>query len=268
MPPQTPGFDALRINPGNIGGEKQVDAVVAAAKDKGLPIRIGVNSGSVDKKLLAKFGGPTPEAMVESALEHVALLEDRNFDQIKISLKSSNVMNTVACYRKMSERVDYPLHIGVTEAGTVLRGAVKSACGLGILLAEGIGDTMRISLTADPVAEMPVCWELLRSLNLRLRGPEIISCPTCGRTQIDLIQLAEQVDERLRTVEESFKVAVMGCVVNGPGEAKEADIGIAGGRDLGIIFRKGEVIKKVKGNENLLDAFMQEIETFLNERRK
>jgi len=262
------GIDALRINPGNIGSADKVDAVVDAAKDRGAPIRIGVNSGSVDKKLLAKYGGPTPEAMVESALEHVALLEKRGFHDTKISLKSSSVLNTIAAYSLLAEKTDYPLHIGITEAGTLVRGAVKSSVGLGILLWQGLGDTLRVSLTHDPVAEVGVAWEVLRSLELRRRGPEIISCPTCGRTNIDLIGLAEKVEDALKTVEEDFTVAVMGCVVNGPGEAREADIGIAGGRGLGIIFRKGEVVRKVRGDENLLPEFMKEIESFLEERRK
>ncbi len=263
------GMAALRINPGNIGGDDKVDKVVDAAKDKGLPIRIGVNSGSVEKKLLERFGGPTPEAMVESALYHVHLLEKRNFDQIKISLKSSSVSHTVAAYRLMAHRCDYPLHIGVTEAGTLVRGAVKSSVGLGLLLADGIGDTLRVSLTHDPVKEMTVAWEILRSMNIRARGPEIISCPTCGRTEIDLIGLAEEVERRLEPVEQIFKVAVMGCPVNGPGEAKEADIGIAGGRDKGIIFRKGEVIRTVRGgHDRLLAAFMEEINTFIKENNK
>ena len=262
------GFEGLRINPGNIGGEGPVDAVVSAAKAHGAAIRVGVNSGSVEKKLLQQFGGPTPEAMVESALAHVAMLEKRGFYETKISLKSSSVRDTIAAYKLLATRCDYPLHIGVTEAGTLLRGSIKSAVGLGVLLYEGIGDTLRVSLTHDPVAEPGVAWEILRSLGLGARGPEIVSCPTCGRTEIDLIPLAEQVEERLRTVDEVFTVAVMGCVVNGPGEAREADIGIAGGRDLGIIFRKGEVIKKVKGRDNLLPAFMEEIESFLEQRRK
>ncbi len=262
------GIDGLRINPGNIGGDEAVDSVVAAAKDYGAPIRIGVNSGSVEKSLLAKYGGPTAEAMVESGLRHVRLLEDRNFDQIKISLKSSSVLGTVAAYKLMAEKVDYPLHIGITEAGTPMRGAVKSGVGLGILLYEGIGDTLRVSLTGDPVAEMPVAWEILRSLGLRARGPEIISCPTCGRTEIDLAGLAHAVEERLRPVSDVFKVAVMGCVVNGPGEAREADIGVAGGRDCGLIFRKGEIKRKVKGSDALLTEFMNELDQFLNERTK
>ncbi|PKN43644.1 MAG: 4-hydroxy-3-methylbut-2-en-1-yl diphosphate synthase [Deltaproteobacteria bacterium HGW-Deltaproteobacteria-18] len=261
------GVKGLRINPGNIGGPDKVDRVVHAARAAGVPIRIGVNSGSVDKGLLQKYGGPTPAAMVESALEHVRLLEERGFDAIKISLKSSSVLGTVAAYRLMAKTVDYPLHIGVTEAGTAMRGAVKSSVGLGILLAEGIGDTLRVSLTADPVEEMLVAWEILRALGLRSRGPEIVSCPTCGRTEIGLIELANAVEDRLRGVEEVFTVAVMGCVVNGPGEAREADIGVAGGRDSGLIFRKGEVVRKVKGRAELLPAFMEELEKFLEERR-
>ncbi|MBU4524843.1 MAG: flavodoxin-dependent (E)-4-hydroxy-3-methylbut-2-enyl-diphosphate synthase [Desulfomicrobium sp.] len=260
------GVKGLRINPGNIGGPDKVDRVVHAARAAGVPIRIGVNSGSVDKDLLKKHGGPTPAAMVESALEHVRLLEERGFDAIKISLKSSSVLGTVAAYRLMAKTVDYPLHIGVTEAGTAMRGAVKSSVGLGILLAEGIGDTLRVSLTADPVEEMLVAWEILRALGLRSRGPEIVSCPTCGRTEIGLIELANAVEDRLRGVEEVFTVAVMGCVVNGPGEAREADIGVAGGRDSGLIFRKGEVVRKVKGRSELLPAFMEELEKFLQER--
>jgi len=254
------GMEALRINPGNIGGKAQVDAVVDAAKANKAVIRVGVNSGSVDKALLARFGSPTPEALVESALEHIRYLEARNFYDTKISLKSSSVTDTVDAYRLMSARCDYPLHLGVTEAGGVLRGAVKSSVGMGILLAEGIGDTLRVSLTADPVEEMTVAWELLRSLGLRSRGPEIISCPTCGRCEIDLIGLASQVEDRLRHESAAIKVAVMGCVVNGPGEAREADIGIAGGRDKGIIFRHGEVIRSVKGRENLVRAFMEELD--------
>ncbi|MBU1230148.1 MAG: flavodoxin-dependent (E)-4-hydroxy-3-methylbut-2-enyl-diphosphate synthase [Proteobacteria bacterium] len=261
------GVDGLRINPGNIGGKAKVDAVVSAAAERGVPIRIGVNSGSVEKKLLARFGGPTPEAMVESALQHVALLEKRNFRDIKISLKSSSVLHTIEAYQLLSARVDYPLHIGVTEAGTLLPGAVKSAVGLGVLLYQGIGDTLRVSLTHDPVAEIGVAYDILRSLSLRERGPEVISCPTCGRTEIGLISLAEEVQKHLRDVPEVFKVAVMGCVVNGPGEAREADIGIAGGRGVGIVFRKGEVIRKIRGEENLLPEFLKELAIFLEEKR-
>jgi (E)-4-hydroxy-3-methylbut-2-enyl-diphosphate synthase len=257
------GVHGLRINPGNIGGAPKVDRVVDAAKERGVPIRIGVNSGSVERELLERFGGPTPEAMVESAMIHVALLEKRGFDLIKISLKSSSVLKTIAAYRMLAEKVDYPLHIGITEAGTMMRGTVKSSVGLGIMLWEGLGDTLRVSLTADPVHEVGVAWEILRSLGIRARGPEIISCPTCGRTEIDLLGLVGAVEERLRSVEQNFTVAVMGCVVNGPGEAREADLGMAGGRDLGIIFRKGEVVRKVKGSNALLLAFMEELESFL-----
>lgn len=260
------GVKGLRINPGNIGGPDKVDRVAHAARAAGIPIRIGVNSGSVNRDILRKHGGPTPEALVESALEHARLLEDRGFHDIKISLKSSSVRHTVTAYRLMSRAVDYPLHIGVTEAGTTLRGAVKSSVGLGVLLAEGIGDTLRVSLTADPVEEMLVAWEILRSLGLRARGPEIVSCPTCGRTEIGLMELAQAVEERLRHVEEVFTVAVMGCVVNGPGEAREADIGVAGGRDSGLIFRKGEVLRRVRGRDELLAAFMEELDRFLAER--
>jgi (E)-4-hydroxy-3-methylbut-2-enyl-diphosphate synthase len=259
------GLDALRINPGNIGGPEKVARVVDAAKAHGAPIRIGVNSGSVEKGLLARHGGPTPEAMVESALGHVRLLEERGFDQIKISLKSSHVTHTVACYQRLAEVCDYPLHIGITEAGTAMRGAVKSGVGLGVLLSQGLGDTLRVSLTADPVTEVKVAWEILRALDMRARGPELISCPTCGRTEIDLIGLAEAVDEKLSTIPESFKVAVMGCVVNGPGEAREADIGIAGGRGLGVVFRKGAVVRKIKGEANLVPEFMKELDMFLGE---
>lgn len=256
------GADALRINPGNIGSRNKVMNVVAAAKDKGAPIRIGVNSGSVEKSLLQKYGGPTPEAMVDSALAHVRILEDCGFDQIKISIKSSAVLDTIASYRLLAEACDYPLHIGITEAGTVLRGAIKSSVGLGVLLWQGIGDTLRVSLTADPVEEIPVAFDILRALGLRCRGPEIISCPTCGRTEVDLLALTKAVEERLQFETAPLKVAVMGCVVNGPGEAKEADIGLAGGRGKGIIFKRGQVLRSVP-EENLLAAFMEELDALL-----
>lgn len=257
------GVDALRINPGNIGGKPEVDRVVDAAKSRGATIRVGVNSGSLEKELLHRYGGPTPEAMVESALSHVRMLERRGFDAIKISLKSSSVMSTLAAYRLLAQKCDYALHIGITEAGTLLRGAVKSAVGIGLLLAEGLGDTVRVSLAHDPVREVEVAWQILAALGLRRRGPEIIACPTCGRTEIDLIALAEAVEDRLRGVAETFTVAVMGCVVNGPGEAREADVGIAGGRGKGVLFRKGEVVGSVSGGQTeLLEALMQEIERF------
>lgn len=259
------GLEGLRINPGNIGGSGRVDRVVDAAKAHRAVIRIGVNSGSLEKDLLHRHGGPCPQALVESALGHVRLLERRGFQDIKISLKSSSVLDTIAAYRLLRTACDYPLHIGITEAGGLVRGAVKSAVGLGILLAEGIGDTMRVSLTAEPEEEMTVAWEILRALGLRSRGPEIISCPTCGRTEIDLLGMARAVEERLADSTANIKVAVMGCVVNGPGEAREADIGLAGGRDKGIIFRKGEVIRSVRGQEALLAAFMEELQTLLQE---
>ena len=261
------GLEGLRINPGNIGERKNVEKVVDAAKARGAVIRVGVNSGSVEKRLLEQYGGPTPQAMVESALGHVRILEEHGFYDTKISIKSSSVLNTIECYRLLSQRCDYPLHLGVTEAGGVLRGAIKSSVGMGVLLSEGIGDTLRVSLTAAPEEEMTVAWELLRALGLRQRGPEIISCPTCGRTEIDLIGLAQEVERRLRTEKAPIKVAVMGCVVNGPGEAREADLGMAGGRDKGIIFRKGEVIRSVRGQEALLAAFMEELDKLLVERR-
>ena len=261
------GLKGLRINPGNIGGSAPVDNVAAAAKANGAVIRVGVNSGSVEKELLERFGGPTPEALVESALRHVRMLEERGFYDTKISLKSSSVAHTIASYRLMAERADYPLHLGVTEAGTPMRGAIKSSVGLGLLLFEGIGDTMRVSLTADPVKEVGVAWEILRATGLRSRGPEIVSCPTCGRTEIDLIGMAERVEEHIQShpaaVASSIKVAVMGCVVNGPGEAREADIGLAGGRGKGVIFRKGQVLRSVNGEEALLAAFLEELDKLL-----
>lgn len=260
------GVQALRINPGNIGPRKHVDAVVDAAKAHHAVIRVGVNGGSLEKKLLKKYGSPTPEALVESALGHVRLLEKRGFYDTKISLKSSSVLESIAAYRLLAARCDYPLHIGITEAGGLLRGSVKSAVGLGILLWEGIGDTLRVSLTADPVEEVRVAWEILRALGLRRRGPEIISCPTCGRTEIDLMGLAAEVERRLEGETADITVAVMGCVVNGPGEAREADLGVAGGRDKGIIFRKGEVVRSVRGQGPLLEAFMEELNNLLKEK--
>jgi (E)-4-hydroxy-3-methylbut-2-enyl-diphosphate synthase len=260
------GVDGLRINPGNIGSSRRVDQVVDAAAGAGIPIRIGVNSGSVEKALLRRFNGPTPEAMVESALGHVRILERRGFERIKVSLKSSSVPDTVRAYRLLAERTDYPLHIGITEAGTLLRGGVKSGVGLGILLWEGLGDTMRVSLTGDPLNEVLVAWEILRSLDLRHRGPVIISCPTCGRTEIDLEGLARAVETRLMQVPDVFTVAVMGCEVNGPGEAREADIGLAGGRNRGVVFRKGRVVRKIAGND-LVAGFLEELDRFLDEQR-
>lgn len=260
------GLEGLRINPGNIGPREHVDAVVDAAKAHGAAIRVGVNSGSVEKSLLQKYGGPCPQAMVESALNHVRMLEARGFYDTKISLKSSSVLDSLEAYRLLAASCDYPLHIGITEAGGLLRGTVKSAVGLGILLHEGIGDTLRVSLTADPAEEVTVAYEILRALGLRRRGPEIISCPTCGRTEIDLFALARAVEERLAGSTADIKVAVMGCVVNGPGEAREADLGLAGGRDKGIIFRKGNVIRTVRGQDALLAAFMEELQLLLKEK--
>ena len=257
------GVHGLRVNPGNIGGPEKIRAVIDAAQSANAVIRIGVNSGSLEKKLLARHGGPTPEAMVESAMGQIRFFEQRKFSNIKVSIKSSSVLDTIAAYRLLAGRCDYPLHIGVTEAGSLTRGAVKSSVGLGILLWEGIGDTLRVSLTGDPVQELAVAWELLRSLGLRERGPEIIACPTCGRTEIDLPALVKAVEDRLANETACLKVAVMGCAVNGPGEAREADIGLAGGRDKGCIFHKGNIIRSVRGQEALLGAFMEELEKVL-----
>ncbi len=259
------GVDGLRLNPGNIGGRDRVAKVAAAALERQVPIRIGVNSGSVEKELLAQYGRATPEAMVESALKHVRLLEDENFDLIKISLKSSDVLDTIASYRLLSARTDYPLHLGVTEAGTVVDGAVKSALGIGLLLLEGIGDTLRVSLTSDPEEEMPVAYSILRSLKLRHRGVELIACPTCGRTEIELIALVQQAERCLRKVRTPLKVAIMGCAVNGPGEAREADVGIAGGRGKGILFKKGELVEKISEGD-LLKRLLREVEVMTGER--
>jgi (E)-4-hydroxy-3-methylbut-2-enyl-diphosphate synthase len=260
------GAAALRINPGNIGGEAKVRRVVDAAKVHKASIRIGVNSGSLEKDLLRQYGGPAPKALVESALRHVRMLERRAFTDIKISLKSSDVPSMVAAYRLAAQRFDYPLHLGVTEAGTLLRGLVKSAVGIGILLSEGIGDTIRVSLTHDPVQEVMAAYRILSALKLRQRGPDIIACPTCGRTEIDLIGLAEAVEEKLGGVSEYFTVAVMGCVVNGPGEAREADVGIAGGRGKAVIFRKGNVSRSVSGDrEEMLRALSEEIDSLRRE---
>ena len=252
------GAAAMRINPGNIGSEKAVAKVVDAAKAHGAPIRVGANSGSLPRDILAKHGGPTPEAIVEAALIHVRHLERMGFNDIKVSLKSSSVVTTVAAYRAFAKKYDYPLHLGVTEAGGLIAGTVKSAMGIGALLMEGIGDTFRVSLTADPVREVEVAWQMLRAAGLRSRGVEIISCPTCGRTEYDLMGLLDAAEKELATVKAPLTVAIMGCVVNGPGEAKEADVGIAGGRGQGVVFRRGEVVKKVPEAE-LITAFMAEV---------
>lgn len=260
------GIDGLRINPGNIGDRYKVSMVVAKAKDKGIPIRIGVNAGSLEKRLLERYGGVTPEAMLESALRHIDILESLGFYDIKVSLKAAHVPLMLAAYRLLSHRVEYPLHIGVTEAGTVYTGTIKSAVGLGILLAEGIGDTLRVSLTGHPTTEVRAGYEILKSLGLRQRGPELISCPTCGRCEIDLVEIAEEVERNLQHLTEPIKVAIMGCVVNGPGEARQADIGIAGGRGVGVLFRHGEVVRKVPQND-LVPVLLAEIKQLIAHRK-
>ena len=249
------GCDAVRINPGNIGGEDRVKAVAEACKAKSLPIRIGVNGGSLEKPLLAKYGGVTPEALVESAFGHIALLEQYDFHDICVSLKSSSVVTTMAAYRLMSEKSNYPLHLGVTETGTTRMGTIKSAIGIGGLLALGIGDTLRVSLSADPVEEVYAAKDILKALGMAANEPNLVSCPTCGRTRIDLIGLAHQVEERLKSVHKPITVAVMGCVVNGPGEASAADVGIAGGQGEGLLFRKGEIVKKVPQDQLVDELF-------------
>ncbi len=253
------GIDGLRINPGNIGGRGKVSEVVQACRDRRIPIRIGVNAGSLERQLLEKYGHPTPEAIVESAFGHIRILEDLNYSDLKVSLKASDVMTTVQAYRLFSGKSDYPLHIGISEAGTLFSGTIKSSVGLGILLAEGIGDTMRVSLTADPVEEVRAAWEILKSLKVRQRGVNIISCPTCGRTEIDIISLAREVERRLAHIKEPITVAVMGCVVNGPGEAREAHVGIAGGKGVGLLFKHGDIQKKFDEKE-LADVLVREVE--------
>lgn len=254
------GADKVRINPGNIGGADHVKAVAQACARRGVPIRIGVNGGSLEKPLLAKYGGVCPEAMVESAFGHIRLLNQFDFDDICVSLKSSSVPMTMKAYQLMSQASDYPLHIGVTEAGTVRMGTLKSAVGIGGLLALGIGDTMRVSLSADPVEEVYAAKEILKAAGVRKEGAELVSCPTCGRTRIDLIALANEVEERLKTVDKPITVAVMGCVVNGPGEASAADCGIAGGVGEGLLFKKGQIVKKVP-QKQLVDELFALIET-------
>jgi (E)-4-hydroxy-3-methylbut-2-enyl-diphosphate synthase len=253
------GIDGLRLNPGNIGEKWKVAEIVASAAERKVPIRIGVNAGSLEKELLERYGHPSPEAMVESALGHIRILEDLNYQEIKVSLKASDVLKTVAAYRLLSGQSDYPLHIGITEAGTLFSGTIKSSVGLGILLAEGIGDTMRVSLTGEPRDEVRVGFDILKALGLRQRGVNFVSCPTCGRCQINLIQVAKAVEERLQGVDKRITVAVMGCAVNGPGEAREADVGIAGGKGEGLIFRHGEIVRKVPENE-IVEALMEEID--------
>lgn len=253
------GIDKIRINPGNIGSDDRVKAVADICREKQIPIRIGVNSGSLEKHILAKYGAPTPEAMVESAMYHAALLEKFDFNDIVISIKSSNVPTMIAAYEMAAQRCDYPLHLGVTEAGTERMGIIKSAAGIGSLLCHGIGDTIRVSLTDDPVKEVFAAMDILKAIGLKNDSPYLIACPTCGRTRIDLVGLAKLVEEKLRDVHKPIKVAVMGCVVNGPGEAREADIGIAGGDGEGLLFKKGQILRKVP-EDQLLTELMKEID--------
>ena len=253
------GVDKIRINPGNIGDKDRIKQVVNACRERNIPIRIGVNSGSVEKEILAKYGRPCPQALCDSALYHASLLHQFDFDQIVLSLKSSSVSDMVEAYELVAEKCDYPLHLGVTEAGTERMGLIKSAAGIGSLLLRGIGDTIRVSLTDDPVLEVKAAYDILKALDIRQKGCQIVSCPTCGRTAIDLISIAKAAEKMLADCEKNIKVAIMGCVVNGPGEAKEADIGIAGGDGCGVLFKKGQVIRKVQ-EEQLLAALMEEIE--------
>mgnify|MGYP002522181642 FL=1 len=252
------GVDKIRINPGNIGSDNRVKAVADKCREKNIPIRVGVNSGSLEKEILSKYGSPTPEALCESALYHTSLLEKFDFDNIVISLKSSDVKKAYDAYTLISQKCNYPLHIGITEAGTQRMGIIKSSAGLGALLLNGIGDTMRVSLTADPVNEVYAGYDILKALGIRKHGVNIVSCPTCGRTKIDLISLASKVEDALKDCDKQITVAVMGCIVNGPGEAREADIGIAGGDGCGLIFKKGEIMKKLPEDE-LLPALLDEI---------
>ena len=254
------GADKVRINPGNIGDRDRVKQVVEMAKEREIPIRIGVNGGSLERELLQKYGGVTADALVESAMGHVAILDELNFNNVVVSIKISDVPKMLCAYRKFNEISDIPLHIGVTESGTLKGGTVKSAVGIGALLAEGIGDTMRVSLTANPVEEIYTAYDIQKVLGMRKTGAEIVSCPTCGRTQLDLISIANEVEKRAANIDKPIKIAVMGCAVNGPGEAREADIGIAGGKGEGLIFKKGEIIKKVP-QDSLVDELMKEIET-------
>ena len=254
------GADKVRINPGNIGDRDRVKQVVEMAKEREIPIRIGVNGGSLERELLQKYGGVTADALVESAMGHVAILDELNFNNVVVSIKISDVPKMLCAYRKFNEISDIPLHIGVTESGTLKGGTVKSAVGIGALLAEGIGDTMRVSLTANPVEEIYAAYDIQKVLGMRKTGAEIVSCPTCGRTQLDLISIANEVEKRAANIDKPIKIAVMGCAVNGPGEAREADIGIAGGKAEGLIFKKGEIIKKVP-QDGLVDELMKEIET-------
>ncbi len=252
------GVDGLRLNPGNIGSVERVREIVKASADRRVPIRIGVNAGSLEKDILEKYGHPTAQALVDSAMRHIRILEDMDFTDIKVSLKASSVLLTVESYRLLAAKVDYPFHIGITEAGTLFSGTIKSSVGIGMLLGEGLGDTLRVSLTGDPVDEVKVGWEILKSLGMRKRGVNIISCPTCGRIKLDSIRIAQEVEKRLSGVIEPVTVAIMGCVVNGPGEASEADIGIAGGDGVGLLYIKGKVARKVRESE-IVDALVEEV---------
>lgn len=260
------GVDALRLNPGNIGGRDRVEKVVEAARQRQVPIRIGVNAGSLPKDLLEKYGHPTAEALVEAAWRHIHILEEMDYNNIVISLKAHDVPLTLAAYRLMARECDYPLHVGITEAGTIRSGLIKSAVGIGTLLAEGIGDTIRVSLTGDPLAEIDAGFEILKSLGLRQHGPTLVSCPTCGRTCWSLEKVAKEVEARLAEIPEPITVAVMGCVVNGPGEAREADVGIAGGKGEGLLFRKGQILRKVP-EARLVEELFEEIQKITDERK-
>jgi (E)-4-hydroxy-3-methylbut-2-enyl-diphosphate synthase len=260
------GVDGLRLNPGNIGGKPFVMEVVSLAKERRIPIRIGVNAGSLEKDLLAKYDGPSPQGMVESALRHIRILEDCHYPEMKISLKASDPPMMIEAYRMLADQVEYPFHLGVTEAGTPGVGTIKSAVGLGALLSEGIGDTIRVSLSADPVEEVQVGINILKSLGLRRGGLTFVACPSCGRADVDLVKLAREVEDKVKGVDEEIHVAVMGCEVNGPGEARAADIGVAGGRGIGLIFRKGEVIRKVREDE-IVQTMWEEVEKFIAEKK-
>ncbi|MDP2626738.1 MAG: flavodoxin-dependent (E)-4-hydroxy-3-methylbut-2-enyl-diphosphate synthase [Candidatus Rokubacteria bacterium] len=260
------GVDGLRLNPGNIGGKQIVMEVVAAAKERKIPIRIGVNGGSLEKDLLATYGGPTAQGIVESALRHIRILEDCNYPEMKVSLKASDPAMMIEAYRLLADQVEYPFHLGVTEAGTPGVGTIKSAVGIGTLLAEGIGDTIRVSLSADPTEEVRVGIDILKALGLRQGGLTFVSCPSCGRADVDLVALAKACEDKLRGLNEEIHVAVMGCEVNGPGEARAADIGVAGGKGIGLIFRKGEVVRKVP-EAQIVDAMWEEVESFIAERK-
>ena len=253
------GADKIRINPGNIGSKERVKAVVDRAKELHIPIRVGVNSGSLEKELVEKYDGVTPQGLVESAMKHVHILEKFGFYDIVVSIKASDVPFSIEAYRLLSEAIPYPIHVGITEAGTPYAGTIKSAVGIGTILAMGIGDTIRVSLTGDPIEEIRAAKEILKSLGLRQFGITFVSCPTCGRTEIDLISIANEVEEKCRSIQKNIKVAVMGCVVNGPGEAREADLGIAGGKGVGLVFKKGEIIRKVS-EDKLVAALMEEID--------